>query len=167
MSSAESENPTILFVPGAWHLPESFDAVRSLLRERGYPSIAAGLPSIGAEPPTKTLADDAALVRAEIKRLADAGKQVVVVTHSYGGLVGQNAVEDVRDLGYAQRKEAGKKGGVIMFVYMTAFVAEKGVSLLDMLGGKYLPWMAVNVNFFHPLVFLCVIYTSIHADSNG
>lgn len=34
-----------------------------------------------------------------------------------------------------------------MLVYMTAFVAKKGISLLDMLGGNYLPWMNLRVSY--------------------
>jgi len=137
-----TEQPTILFVPGAWHLPAGFDAVRELLKPLGYPTEAVALPSIGAEPPTKTLEDDAAVTRAAIEKLADAGKKVVVVTHSYGGVVGSCAVED---LGFATRKAAGKVGGVINFVYLSAFALPKGVSLLDALGGNPLPWMKIKV----------------------
>lgn len=137
-----TEQPTVFFVPGAWHFPAGFDAVRELLKPLGYPTEAVALPSIGAEPPTKTLADDTAHTRAAIEKLADAGKQVVVVTHSYGGVVGSCAVED---LGFASRKAAGKQGGVINFVYLSAFALPKGVSLLDALGGNPLPWMNIKV----------------------
>ncbi|KAG4418124.1 hypothetical protein IFR04_008717 [Cadophora malorum] len=142
-----TEQPTILFVPGAWHLPAGFDAVRELLKPLGYPTEAVALPSIGAEPPTKTLEDDAAVTRAAIEKLADAGKKVVVVTHSYGGVVGSCAVED---LGFATRKAAGKVGGVINFVYLSAFALPKGVSLLDALGGNPLPWMKIKGDYVTP-----------------
>lgn len=137
-----TEKPTILFVPGAWHSPNGFDAVRNLLKPMEYPTEAVALPSIGAEPPNKTLADDAAHTRTAIEKLADAGKKIVLVTHSYGGMVGSCAVED---LGFAQRKMAGKQGGVINLVYMSAFALPKGVSLLDAGGGNPLPWMNFKV----------------------
>ncbi|TGO07296.1 hypothetical protein BTUL_0295g00060 [Botrytis tulipae] len=133
-----TEKPTILFVPGAWHFPASFDAVRESLKPLSYPTEAVALPSIGAEPPNKDLSDDAAHTRAAIEKLVKAGKKVVLVTHSYGGVVGSCAV---KDLGFAQRKSDGKEGGVINFVYLSAFALPKGVSLLDALGGNPLPWM--------------------------
>ncbi|KAH7383492.1 Alpha/beta hydrolase fold-1 [Cadophora sp. MPI-SDFR-AT-0126] len=142
-----TEQPAILFVPGAWHSPAGFDAVRELLKPLGYATEAVALPSIGAEPPTKTLADDSVHTRAAVVRLADAGKKVVVVTHSYGGVVGSCAVED---LGFAQRKAAGKEGGVINFVYLSAFALPKGVSLLDALGGNPLPWMNFKGDYVTP-----------------
>ncbi|KAH8589760.1 Alpha/beta hydrolase fold-1 [Bisporella sp. PMI_857] len=142
--TVSSEKPTILFVPGAWHLPAGFDTVREQLKALGYPTEAVAHPSIGAEPPTKNLSDDTANLRATLETLADEGKRIVVVTHSYGGVVGSCAVEDA---GFAQRASAGKKGGVIMLIYMTAFVLPKDTSLLDALGGNWLPWMKVSGDY--------------------
>jgi len=135
---APSSKPTVVFVPGAWHLPSGFEAVRGQLAGRDYPSEAVAHLSVGAEPPNKSLADDAASLRKTLEGLADEGKEIVVVAHSYGGGVGADAVEG---LGAAQRAKAGRKGGIIMFVYMSAFVFPKGRSIMDMLGGQYLPWM--------------------------
>ncbi|KAK2018531.1 alpha/beta-hydrolase [Colletotrichum eremochloae] len=130
--------PTVVFTPGAWHGPQSFDLVRDGLTAKGYESQAIKLPSVGADPATVGVAEDAAVLRSTIETLADEGKEVVLVVHSYGGMVGGNAVEG---LGYQQRAAENKAGGVIMMVYLSAFAAPKGVSLLDMLSGKYLPWM--------------------------
>lgn len=132
------EKPTIVFIPGAWHLPEAFDAVCQILTTRGFPSTVVSLPSAGAEFPTKNLSDDIFSARLVVEKLVNEGKQVLVAAHSYGGFVASGAV---KDLGYAQRRDAGLAGGVIMLVYMTAFSATKGSNVLDLLGGKPLPWM--------------------------
>lgn len=137
-----TEKPTILFVPGAWHFPAGFDVVREQLKALGYPSEAVALPSIGAIPPAKDLSDDAAHLRVSIEKLANHGKKIVLVTHSYGGVVGSCAVEG---LGFGERKSAGVEGGVIQLVYLSAFALPKGTSLLDALGGKPLPWMNFKV----------------------
>ncbi|KKA18248.1 hypothetical protein T310_7809 [Rasamsonia emersonii CBS 393.64] len=126
-----NDKPIFLFVPGAWHQPEAFDGIRALMAKRGLQTAVVALPSVGAEPPTKGLHDDIDHVRATITHLADDGRQVVVVAHSYGGMA---------------RSDSGQKGGVIMLVYMTAFVAPKGSTLLDMLGGEWLPWMKFDVS---------------------
>lgn len=133
-----TEKPTVVFIPGAWHLPEAFDTVRQILTTRGFPSAAVSLPSTGAESPTLSLSDDILSARLVVEQLVNDGKKVMVVAHSYGGLVASGAV---KHLGYAQRRDAGSKGGVIMLVYMAAFAATKGSSTLDLLGGKPLPWM--------------------------
>ncbi|GJC95751.1 FAD binding domain-containing protein [Colletotrichum higginsianum] len=133
--------PTVVFTPGAWHGPQSFDLVRAGLTLKGYESEAITLPSVGAEPATVGLEEDAAVLRSTIETLADAGKEVVVVVHSYGGMVGANAVEG---LGYLQRAANGQAGGIIMLVYLSAFAAPNATSLLDMLSGEYLPWMRAD-----------------------
>ncbi|KAJ5113306.1 hypothetical protein N7456_001840 [Penicillium angulare] len=156
-----SSKPTILFVPGAWHLPEVFDEARASLTARGFPSAAVALPSIGAEPPTQGLADDTIAVHNEAERLCDEGKEVVVVAHSYGGLVGAGAV---KGLSYAERQNAGKSGGVIMLVYIAAFVAKSGTSLLDMLGGNWLPWMKVDGDYCHAEDAADVCYNDLSVD---
>lgn len=131
-----SENPTVLLIPGAWHLPEVFDDLRASLATRGFPSVAVALPSISAEPPSKGLVDDTIFVQTEIERLSDEGKKIMVVAHSYGGMVGAGAVKGI---GYTERNKSGKGGGVLVLVYIAVFVAKSGTSLLDMLGGKWLP----------------------------
>ncbi|KAF4495365.1 Alpha beta hydrolase fold-1 [Fusarium agapanthi] len=129
--SEVSSNPTIVFAPGAWHLAPCFDPIREALHSRGWTTEAVEYPSVEAEPPTKGLDDDADAVRTVLQRLADKREQIVLVVHSYGGLVGANAV---KGLGYRQRKEQGLPGGVIMFVYLAAFVTPLGLSIKQMAG---------------------------------
>ncbi|KXH35605.1 hypothetical protein CSAL01_02828 [Colletotrichum salicis] len=138
--------PTFVLAPGAWHKETCYSPAQELLESRGYPVEAVEYPSVGAEPPTKGLTDDANAVRAVLQRLADEGKEIVLVVHSYGGLVGANAVEG---LGYKQRAKEGKKGGVITFVYLTAFVVPKGKCIREMLGGQFLPWMKFEGNYVY------------------
>ena len=135
--------PTIVFIPGAWHSPDSFQLARDALQARGWETEAVAFPTVGAEPPTKGVPDDAAAVRKVLETLAEQGKQIVLVVHSYGGVVGAQAV---RGLGYKQRQKEGKTGGIITYLYLSAFVVPTGQSLLKMLGGNWLPWMRVEVN---------------------
>jgi len=74
--------------------------------------------------------------------MAEAGGQIVVANHSYGGMVGSGAVEG---LGYTQRAQSGLPGGVIMMVWMEDLVTPKGRTVLDQLGGNWLLRMIVNV----------------------
>lgn len=138
-----SEQPVFVLAPGAWHGPECFRIVQDKLQAKGYETRAVTYPSVGAEPPNKGLADDAAALRAEIQALADQGRQVIVVVHSYGGLVGAEATQG---LGFKQRKANGKTGGVTLLVYLSAFVTPKGGSIMGMLGGKPLEWMDIQVS---------------------
>ncbi|KAF4770551.1 hypothetical protein HAV15_012904 [Penicillium sp. str.  len=116
------ESPVFVFVPGAWHAADTFDVVRDLMQKRGLATEAISTPSVGAFPPDKGLHADIEHTRAVLKEMVEAGRQIVLVNHSYGGMVGAGAVEG---LGYSQRCKVGLPGGVIMVVWMAAFVTPK------------------------------------------
>lgn len=135
--------PVFVLAPGAWHTPDCYDVVRDKLNALGWETRGVTYPSVGAEPPNKGAFDDAAAVRAEVQTLVDQGRQVILVGHSYGGFV---ISEASKDLGYKQRKADGKEGGIVLLIFLSAFVVPKGLSLLKMLGGNPLPWMDVQVS---------------------
>ena len=89
--------PTFVLVPGAWHLPSSWDLTRGELDALGYASIAVKLPTTGPDP-RGGLREDAAAIRAAIDAI---GGPVVVVAHSYGGIPATEAVRDAQHLVYA------------------------------------------------------------------
>lgn len=139
-----SQQPIIILVPGAWSLPFFYDGLRSSISRQGLTSPdAIAHPSVGAEPPTKTLDDDVYHLRDVLTEHCDSGKNVVVVAHSYGGLVSSGAVQG---LGVQERKSKGKTGGVSLIIYMTAFVVPKGQSLISASGGQLLPWIKTEVS---------------------
>lgn len=131
---------TIVIVPGAWHGPEHFEKVRRKLEIAGYPTIYVTLPSVGAEEPLKDFWPDVEAIRATIKRAADAGQEIVVVAHSYGGIPSSQAIEGF-DINI--RKAAGKPGGVVHVLYLAAFLIPEGASLDSAVGGDA-PWYDVN-----------------------
>lgn len=137
-----SSKPIIVLTPGAWHSPEHFQDLRDELHARGWETRGVRHQSVGSEPPTKGLYDDAAATGAVLQELADQGQQIVLVAHSYGGLA---AAEGVKGFGFKQRAAEGKPGGVIIFVYLAAFVGQKGQSILSMTGDVYPPWNRVEV----------------------
>lgn len=62
-----------------------------------------------------------------------------------GGMVGTGAVKRP---GSTERQKAGKKCGVLMLLFIGAFVSKKGTSLLNELGGRCLPWMRIDASGF-------------------
>lgn len=139
-----AQKPTVVIIPGAWQLPASFDTLVSQLKESNIPAEFVPLASVGGtELPLKGLPDDVAAVRNTLKRLAEEGKDVVLLCHSYGGVVGSCAVEG---FDATSRAREGKTGGVVLTVYMAAFMIPKGQSLLGVLGGAPLPWMKIEVS---------------------
>ncbi|KAL8414243.1 hypothetical protein RB594_005463 [Gaeumannomyces avenae] len=135
--------PAVVIIPGAWQLPMAFDALKADLTKAGFPDVSVvSLPTVGGTTlPLAGLPDDVAAVRAELDRLVAKGSDIVVYSHSYGGVVASNAVE-----GYdaKTRASAGNAGGVVSVVYASAFLLPKGKSLLDMLGGQPMPWMVLE-----------------------
>lgn len=80
----------------------------------------------------KSLKDDADVVEATIRRLVDEGRIVIIVMHSYGGLVGGEAVSE--DLTLKSRQTRGLPGGVAHLFYCAAFVMPKGQSIASAVG---------------------------------
>lgn len=142
---------TIIIVPGAWHGPEHFDKVAKKLEIAGYPTVCVTLKSVGAEEPLTDFWPDVEAIRAEISKVADAGQEIIVVAHSYGGIPSSQAIEgfDINS-----RKAAGKLGGVVHVFYLAAFLIPEGVSIDKAVGGDA-PFYDVNaertlVNVINP-----------------
>lgn len=142
MVAQEERRPTVVLVPGAWQRSSVFDAVQHKLGLLGYPTVLVDHLSTGAEPPTIELSDDVDNLHKVLQKLVDEERDIVVVAHSYGGVVASCAVEG---LDVPALRKAGKTGGVIMLAYLSAFVLPKGASLMDGLHGQWLPWQKVEV----------------------
>ncbi|KAF5857339.1 hypothetical protein ETB97_005954 [Aspergillus alliaceus] len=139
-----STKPVIVIVPGAWSSPAFYSQMQSYLTELGFPSELAMHPSIGAEPANKTLEDDIANLRRILTRLSDSGNEILILAHSYGGLVSSSAVEGFQK---SERQCQGKTGGVAMIIYMVAFVVPKGQSVVAASGGNLMPWIKTEGNY--------------------
>ena len=123
------EKPTILLVHGAWHSSSIWGPLRELLTSHSYPSVAVDLPSPGSAPPCD-LQDDVAVVReALMKLIVDEGKEVVLVMHSYGGVVGGASTEGLEK---AYREKLEQKGGIVACVFILVFLVGVGQSLFSL-----------------------------------
>jgi len=123
--------PTILLIPGAWHTPECFDALRAEMEKHSFPTISRQLPSNGCTDPSNHSAQtDADFIRTQLLLpLLDEGKRVVVAMHSYGGQPGSAAAYGLSE---EERSKEGLKGGVVGLVYIAAFLVPAGLSCIDM-----------------------------------
>lgn len=147
-------------IPGAWHGPWAFELIRAELEARGFSTSATTLPSVGSTDPDRALYADVAAARADLEGLVDAGKEVVLVGHSYGGAVMGSAVEG---LGAHQRKAAGKEGGIVSQIWLAAFALDVGGSLSDGLGDVVPDWWSVSADkqFFSPLTPEHIFYNDV------
>ncbi|KAL9624613.1 MAG: hypothetical protein Q9160_001278 [Pyrenula sp. 1 TL-2023] len=134
--------PTFVIVPGAWHPISCYNGLSKELSSAGYPVEFVKLPSLDpSDPFDASCARDADVVRETLLPLIEAGKNVVVVPHSYGGIP---AGCGARGLAASAREKEGKKGGVLGLIYMTSFVVPEGSTLLEFMGGKHPPYVQEN-----------------------
>jgi len=135
---ATSTKPTVLFVHGSWHTSKHFTRVRELFEENGFPTSCPDQPSVGQLPPIG-LEEDAHRIADELKQLVEVEeKDVIVVAHSYGGVIATQAVHGV--WAKAAREAQGLKGGVIHLIYVCAFLPLNGESLgTTLMGDNVLP----------------------------
>ncbi|MCJ1384566.1 hypothetical protein MMC17_007683 [Xylographa soralifera] len=129
--------PSILLVPDSFTLPELYDPIVNAVAAKGYEIQALHLPSVGLktgprEGPPPSMYEDAALIAKEVEKLADEGKDVLLIAHSYGGIP---ATESTKGLGAEERQKDGKKGGIVALAYITALVPALGVSAMGVLAG--------------------------------
>ena len=147
------EKPTIVLVQGSFQTPLVYEPLVERLKFLGYPTVQPPLPSCTnvEDPafPSTTLIDDALAVRLELTRQIEyGGKTVVVVMHSYGGLVGSEAIPE--EFTYTNCKARGLLGGVIHLYYFSAFILATGQSVLDAFGES--PNSDIKVNIYSEIL---------------
>ncbi|KAK5996312.1 putative hydrolase R7-like protein [Cladobotryum mycophilum] len=146
--------PVILIISGGWHLPEHYAKLTKALEAVGHEVHCPGNPSMTqVRPPTAGLAQDSENVRLYAEKLADSGRQIVALMHSYGGQVGTNSLHG---LGVQDRSEKGLSGGVSHLVYMCAFALPEGGSmagLVNDMGHEAL--MPIAFDFAEDMTVLC------------
>lgn len=141
--------PTLIFVPGAWHKASCWSKLTALLSHPTGPTykcLPITLPSTLGNPEA-TILDDITAVRTAITTETSAGRDVVVVVHSYGGLVGQSAVKGLtkrkavsEDAGGKEGEEEDGKGHVVGICIIASGFAKTGMSFIDGVGGKPPPF---------------------------
>lgn len=137
--------PVIVVVPAAWHSPIHYSIYTAQLSDVGYTIVSERLPSCDSpNPRAQSVAVDAAFVRERLLMPSiNAGKEVVVIMHSYSG--GPGAVA-AKDLSVSERRAAGRPGGIIGLIFISAFLALEGQTLVTGSGGVLAPWVIEHVS---------------------
>lgn len=150
LAAMDITKPTIVLVPGAFHVHSCLDQVIAEFHSAGYETRTATLRSVNSASASAT--DDFTLIREELLlHLIDDEKDVVVVFHSYAGVPGGTAI---MGLCKNERTSNGEESGVIGLVYMCALIAKEGTSPYDMAGGQWAPWQKADVSSLVSLLFL-------------
>lgn len=137
--------PAVVMAQGSWHTPTHYADLVIQIQKTGITKVMS--PHLPSARLTKTpfpthetfgFQEDATFLRAEVERLADAGHPILLMMHSSGGLVGNNACEGLL---WPQRQTAGKPGGVIHLIYFGAFLFRKGTAIATPFDGVLPPWL--------------------------
>ena len=125
--------PAIVLVHGAWHVPEHYSDFIQHLQHAGFEVSCPRLPTCDeAKRPTADMFSDAQVVRDQVFSIIDKSREVIMLLHSYGGVVGTEAVNG---LSVSKRATRGLKGGVVHLIYMCGFMLQVG----ECIGGASLP----------------------------
>lgn len=118
--------PIIILVPDEWHTPLHYARLTGLLNTYDYITIVPQLPTNGDEEPNVSLGDDVECVTSVLDNwVARQGREVLLVMHGYGGVVGGAAARSFLKTTMAHE---GKEGGVVGIFYISAWVLPKGMS---------------------------------------
>ncbi|KAK7987216.1 hypothetical protein PG996_006182 [Apiospora saccharicola] len=123
--------PTIVLCSGAWPLESFFQPLIQSLKALGRNAICRVPQSYPAadpdNPPERNY--DSVFLRAHVLNpLLEAGEDIVLFMHSYGGVYGPEAFEGTSK---KERTLKGFQGGVVAVIFAAAHIASKGVSAID------------------------------------
>ena len=137
-----TSGPTIVLIPGAFHVDSAMDALGAELQRDGYNTRSWGLVTVN-HAGRKVDADVRAMLDELLHPLIlNEGKDIVLYFHSCAGFPGSAAIQG---LSKKERTAKGQSGGIVGLIYQSAFVPKLGDTLLQNIGGSYAPWQAPDV----------------------
>ena len=149
--------PVFVLLHGAWHTPKCWDLLVSELDKAGYESVAPALPSSNASPLPSDWSADLDTIQTTVRELIEAGRDVVVVMHSFSGMTGGTALERLDKQSCAAR---GLKGGVVRVVYINAFLVSEGFQHSPRGTRDYMiPEMKTDFEVCFPITFLSFLFS--------
>ncbi|RWA14270.1 hypothetical protein EKO27_g836 [Xylaria grammica] len=134
---SSSYPPLIVLVPGAFGTPAGFEKFVPHLD--GLETYPGGYPSCNPPDPfSANCKADVASLRGVLLSLLDQQRDLVILAHSYGGIVAGGAA---KDLDQDTRKAQGQNNAVIGLIYVAGNVTLEGESLFEAVGGAYPPFI--------------------------
>jgi pimeloyl-ACP methyl ester carboxylesterase len=133
--------PTIVFFAGAFAEPSCFDRIATQFQSSGFSTVYATVPSLNPSALSSvSCSKDASEARNNtlLPLIDEQHKDVIIFTHSYGGVVGGAAAAG---LSKVTRISRNQKGGVIGLVYLVGNIVSEGETLLQAVGGAYPPFI--------------------------
>ena len=117
--------PTFVLVPGNFLPPAYYARTAQLLESHGFSTRLTTIPSTGSKLPLTSNEPDILAVRHILEELSNAGREIIIVAHSYGSIP---ACEAAQGFERQERRKLGKAGGVIRLVLVAAWLLQEGES---------------------------------------
>lgn len=151
--------PVFVLVPGAAAPANIYRREIARFHDLGYEAETVATPSVGRRDPLPpaTMDEDAVAVRNIALKYINQGKDVNIVTHSYGGVPGTEAI---RGISKKVREAKGLKAGVSRIIYVTSVVLPVGAKMSDAFEGGMPSFLRVVVSAL-PLYLDWTIYASL------
>ncbi|CCD55761.1 hypothetical protein QC760_001297 [Botrytis cinerea] len=139
-----SKKPEFVFVPGAWHSPESFKPTTDILVAKGYKVHGISLKSVGASPHLEDFQPDVETIRNKIDFLLSTSTPLILVCHSYGGVIGSSALDTYIAALPSSTTPFSPTGLIRHLIYISAFCLPKSKSLMSVLNHEPAPWLSIS-----------------------
>lgn len=135
--------PTLVLVPGAFGTPASYDKLLPYFEQAGLPTVAGPYPSCNPDDPSSATAskDIEYLHESVLLPLLEQGKDVIILAHSYGGVVAGGAA---KGLDKPTRNSQGHAAGVTGLIYVAGNITLENESLAEAVGGAYPPFIKLD-----------------------
>ena len=120
--------PTVVLIPGAFHAPGHYADLVARLDQAGYPVMLRSLPSSNPKDPQgQSFIEDAAYIRDELLLpTLQRGTDVLLVMHSYGGVPGSSAAEE---LNRSYKASHQMQGRILGLIGISAFLLKEGMEV--------------------------------------
>lgn len=126
--------PTLVLVPGAFGTPKGYNKLLPYFKQAGLNTIPGPYRSCDPVDPASVTAskDIKSLRQSVLLPLIEQGKDVVILAHSYGGVVAGGAA---KGLDNPTRKVQGHAAGIVGLIYVAGNITSENESLLEAVGG--------------------------------
>ena len=124
-TTSHTSAPAVVIIPGFWEGFEIWEVAANKIASTGYECTIIQLPSTGTVSSNgTTMYDDIYTIQEILENIIERdGKEIVLVMHSIGGLLGSNAIEG---MSLAERKAKGESGGVRRLLFLSAELLPEG-----------------------------------------
>lgn len=135
---------TVVIIPGSFVLANVYKAQVESLAKQGIPTAVVSLPSVGPRAEgAATMSDDVEEIVRVVEPLLDQGKEVILFTHSYGGIP---TTQSLKTLSSKSRSASGKAGGVNAVIYLASIILSPGTCNWDLFKDKLTDFVAIEVS---------------------